>query len=159
MMPPEPDRDPAPDRKRVDARVIDMMPLPIEFDMGLGPQRLHHSDLLLRPLSPIMKFLVEANELHLVPANADPQPKPASAQHVEAGGLLGDQNGLPLGQDEHLRREANSRRATAEKPEQDERIMEEIGRGAPRAPMRPARDIDPENVIGGGEIIVAGGPR
>ena len=33
--------------------------------------------------------------------------------------------------------------------------MEEIGRGVPRAPAGPARDIDAQNVIGGAEVIVA----
>ena len=156
VMPPEPDRHAPRRRQRIDAGVVDVMPLPLEGHMRLGPQGLHDLHLLLRPSSPIVKILVQTDELHLVPADPDPQPKPAAAQHVKAGGLLGDQHGLSLGQDEHLRREADSRRATAEKPEQDERIVEEIGRGVSRAPVRPARDIDPQNVIGGREMIVAG---
>ena len=35
--------------------------------------------------------------------------------------------------------------------------MEEIGRGIARAPAGPARGIDPQNMIGGAEMIVAGG--
>jgi hypothetical protein len=46
---------------------------------------------------------------------------------------------LSLGQDEHLCREADSGRASAEKPEQDEGIVEEIGRSVARPqPGRPA---------------------
>src|SRR6185437_788513 len=124
--------------------------------MRLRPQRLHHSDLLLRPPTPIVELLIETYELHFVPADPDSQPQPAPAQHIKRSGLLGDQHGLSLRQDEYLRREANSRRTTAEKSEQDERIMEKIGRGVPRAPMRSARDIDPQNVIGRGKMIVSG---
>ena len=39
---------------------------------------------------PDCKILVETDELHLVPADPDPQPKPAAAEHVKRGGLLGD---------------------------------------------------------------------
>ena len=133
-----------------------MMPLPVEVHMRLGPQGLHDLHLLLRPSSPIVEILVQTHELHRVPADPNPQPKPAAAQHIKAGGLLGDQHGLSLGQDEHLCRKAYSRRATAEKPEQHEGIVEEIGRGVSRAPIRSARDIDPQNVIGRREMIVAG---
>jgi hypothetical protein len=35
--------------------------------------------------------------------------------------------------------------------------MEEIGRGIARAPAGPARGIDPQNMIGGAKVIVAGG--
>ena len=38
MMPSEPDRDTAPERQRIDAGVIDVMPLPLELHMRLGPQ-------------------------------------------------------------------------------------------------------------------------
>ena len=155
MMAAEPDRDAPPDRQRIDARVIDVMPAPLKFHMALGPQSLHDLHLLLRPPSPIMKILVEADELHLVPADPDPKPEPAAAEHVERGGLLGDQHGLPLSQDQHFRREADSRRAAAQEPEQDERIVEEIGRGVARAPVRPARGVHAQNMVGRGEMIVA----
>ena len=156
MMAPEPDRHPASRRQRIDAGIVDVMPLPLEVDMRLGPQCLHDLHLLLRASSPIVEILVQTDELHLVPADPDPQPETAAAQHVKAGRLLGDQHGLSLGQDEHLCREAYSRRATAEKPEQHERIVEEIGRGVSRPPVGSARDIDPQNVIGRREMIVAG---
>ena len=35
--------------------------------------------------------------------------------------------------------------------------MEEIGRGIARAPAGPARGIDPQNMIGGAKVIIAGG--
>ena len=49
-----------------------MVEFPGEADMGLGPQGLHHPHLLRRALAAVAKVLVEANELDLVPADADP---------------------------------------------------------------------------------------
>jgi hypothetical protein len=72
VMPPEPDRDIAPDRQRIDAGVLDAMPLPLELHMWLGPQRLHDSHLLLRAPSPIVKILVETYELYFAPADPNP---------------------------------------------------------------------------------------
>ncbi len=72
MMTSEPDRDAAADRQRIDARVVDVMPPPLELHMLLGPQGLHELHLLLRPPSPIVKILVEAYELHFVPADPNP---------------------------------------------------------------------------------------
>jgi hypothetical protein len=72
MMPPEPDRDTPPARQRIDAGVVDVMPLPLEGHMRLGPERLHDLHLLRRPPSPIVKILVETHELHLVPADPNP---------------------------------------------------------------------------------------
>src|ERR1700691_5869307 len=72
MMPPEPDRDATPDRRRIDAGVIDVMPLPLELHMRLGPQGLHDLHLFLGPPSPIVEVLVETHELHFVPADPTP---------------------------------------------------------------------------------------
>ena len=124
--------------------------------MRLGPQRLHHLDLLLGAAAAIVEILVEADELDLVPADPDPEPEPAAAQHVERGGLLGDQRRLALRQDQHLRREILDLRDAGEKAEQHERVVIEIGRaGAALRPARPARDIDAEHVIGRGQPVIA----
>ena len=47
-----------------------------------------------------MKVLVEGVELYGIPAYADAKDQPASAEHVYLGGLLGDERGLPLRQDD-----------------------------------------------------------
>ena len=46
-------------------------------------------------------------------------------------------------------------RAAGEEAEQHERIVKQIRRGVAVAPIRPARDIDAEHVIGGGQVLVA----
>ena len=73
----------------------------LEGDVRLRPQRLHHLHLLLRAAAAVVKVLVQAGEFHRVPADADAQPEAAAAQHIETGGLLRDQRGLPLRQDQH----------------------------------------------------------
>src|SRR5947208_6521772 len=98
--------------------------------MRLGPQRLHHFDLLFRAAAAIVEILVEPDELDLVPADADAEPEPAAAQRIKAGGLLGDERGLALRQDQDAGREAELRRAAGEIAEQHERIVVEAGAGA-----------------------------
>ena len=39
--------------------------------------------------------------LDCVPPEADPQADPAVGQQIDLGGLLGDERGLPLGQENH----------------------------------------------------------
>ena len=60
-----------------------MVEFPGEADMGLGPQGLHHPHLLRRALAAVAEVLVEADELYLVPADADPEPEPAARQQVD----------------------------------------------------------------------------
>ena len=132
------------------------MPFALDGDVRLGPERLHHVDLLFRAAAAIVEILVEPDKLDVVPADPDAEPKPAAAQHVEAGGLLGDQHGLTLRQDQHLGRKIRDPRAPGEKAEQDERVVVEVGRAAAALrPFRPARDIDPEHMVRGGDPLIA----
>jgi hypothetical protein len=78
-----PDRHAPRRRARVDAGVVDPVKFPGEADMRLGPQGLHDPHLLRRALASVAKVLVEANELDLVPADADPEPEPPTRQLVE----------------------------------------------------------------------------
>src|SRR5216683_1683080 len=94
-----PDRHAARNRARVDAGVVDMVEFAGEADMRLGPQGLHDSHLLGRALAAVVEILVEADELDLVPADADPEPEPADRQLVERGRLLRHEDRLPLRQD------------------------------------------------------------
>ncbi len=98
----EPDRDLTAGRQRVDPGILDGVVLAGEGDVRLGPERLHDLDLLLRAAPPVAEILVEAGELDRVPADPDPEPEAPAAQHVERGGLLGDEHGLALRQDQHL---------------------------------------------------------
>ena len=141
--------------QRVDAGILDRVVLAGEGDVRLGPQRLHDLDLLLRAAAAVAEILVEAGELDRVPADPDPEPEASAAQHVERGGLLGDEHGLALRQDQHLGRELDIPGAVGEKAEQDKRVVEQIGRGVAVAPIGAARDVDAEDVVGCGQILIA----
>ncbi len=139
----------------VDTGVVDGVPGALEADMRLGPQRLHQAHLLLRAFAAIRKIFVEADELDLVPADADAEPEAAAAQDVERGGLLGDQHGLALRQDQDLGREADRLGAAGEVAEQHEGIVEQILRGVAVLVLRPVGGVDPEHVVGQRQMVVA----
>src|SRR5215469_10248578 len=101
MMPAEPHRHSARGRARVDPSIVDVMPAAFELDMRLGPQLLHDLHLFLGAAAAIAEILVEPDELGLIPADADAQPKPAATQHVETRRLLGDECSLTLRQDQY----------------------------------------------------------
>src|SRR5215471_6223251 len=144
-MTPIPQRYLARGRKRVDAGVLDRVPLAFERDMRLRPQLPHDRDLLFGAAAAIVKIFVEADELDLVPPDPNAEPEPASRQDVETGSLLGDQHGLTLRQDQYLRREVADAGASGEEAEQHERVMIEIGRpGARLRPTGAAGDIGAE---------------
>src|SRR3954451_20515663 len=109
----------------IDAGVWEAVPLALECNVRIGPQRFHHLDLFLGPLAPIVEILVEADELHLVPAYADAEPEAAAAEHVETGGLLGNQHCLTLGEDQHLGGEFDLLRAGSDEAERHEGIVEQ----------------------------------
>src|SRR4030095_8291900 len=110
-------------RQRIDADVREAVPLALEGDVGIGPQGLHHLDLFLGPLAPVVEILVEADELDLVPADADAEPEAPAAEHVETGGLFGNQHSLTLREDQHLGREIDLFRAGCDEAESDTGIV------------------------------------
>ena len=101
------------------------MPLALESNVRIGPQCLHHLDLFLGPLASVLEILVEADELHLVPADADAEPEAAAAEHVETGGLFGNQHGLTLREDQYLGGEFDFLRACSDEAERHEGIVEQ----------------------------------
>src|SRR3954465_2905036 len=92
----KPQRDLALGRSGIDAGVRKAVPLALKRHVGIGPQRLHHLDLFLGSLAPVVEILVEADELHLVPAYADAEAETAATEHVETSSLLGNQHRLAL---------------------------------------------------------------
>ena len=131
--------------------------LPLKLTCGSRPQRPHDLDLLLRAAAAVVEILVEPGELDLVPTDPDAEPEPPARQHIETGGLLGDEHGLALCQDQHLRREIADAGAAGEKTEQHERVVIEIGRaGARLGPTGPARDIGAEHVVGRRDPVITG---
>ena len=124
--------------------------------MRLRPQRPHDLDLLFRAAAAIVKILVEADELDLVPPDPDAEAEAAARQHVETGRLFGDEHGLALRQDQYLGGEIGDAGAAGEETEQHERVVIQIGRaGARLGPIGPARDIDAQHVIGRGDAVIA----
>jgi hypothetical protein len=121
----EPQRNFAAGRQRIDAGVLEAVPLALERNVGIGPQRFHHLDLFLGPLAPVVEILVEADELHLVPAHADAEPEAAVAEHVETGGLLGNQNRLTLRENQYLGGEFDLFRAGSDETERHEGVVEQ----------------------------------
>jgi len=84
------------------------------------------------------------------------QPEAPARQDVETSGLLGDQHGLPLRQDQHLCREIADIGAAGEKAEQHKRVVIEIGRaGARLRPAGAAGDIGPEHMVGRSDALIA----
>src|SRR4030095_4795780 len=84
----------------IQTSMADLMPLPFEMDYLLRPQRAQHGNLLLTPSPTVMEILPQGLVLDGIPADADPQPQPTTAEHVDFGCLLGNQSGLALRQDE-----------------------------------------------------------
>src|SRR4029450_12964731 len=80
--------------------MADLVPLPLEMDYLLRPQRAQHGNLLLTPSPTVMEILAQGLVLDRIPANANPQPQSTTAEHIDLCGLLGNQGGLALRQDE-----------------------------------------------------------
>src|SRR5262245_61766129 len=71
----EPDGDRTLHWERIQARVGDVMPLPLKVHHLLRPQSSHDSDLFGAPASPVMEVLPQRIVFYLIPAhpNAEPQ--------------------------------------------------------------------------------------
>ena len=141
----EPQRNSAAWRQRIDAGVLKAVPLALERNVGIGPQRLHHLDLFFGPFAPVVKILVETDELHLVPADANSKPEAAAAEHVETGCLLGNQHRLTLREYQHLSREFDLARAGSDVTERHEGVVEQAE--PTRAAAGGVRRIAAEHVV------------
>src|SRR4029453_4038731 len=100
------------------------MPFSFERDVWIGPQRLHDLDLFLGTLTPVVEIFVEANELHLVPPPGEAEREAPAAQHVETGGLFGNQHCLTLREDQYLGGEFDLLRAGSDEAERNKGIGE-----------------------------------
>src|SRR5262245_1309474 len=80
--------------------MADLMPLSFEMDYLLRPQRAQYGNLLLTPLPSVMEILPQGLVLDGIPANANPQPQPTTAEYIDFCSLLGHQGGLALREDE-----------------------------------------------------------
>src|SRR4029079_7888801 len=126
-----------------------------ERDVWIGPQRLHHLDLFLGTLTPVAEILVEADELHLVPAHADTEPEAATAEHVETGGLFGNQHRLTLREDQYLGGEFDLLRAGGDEAERPEGIVEQAAPAGAAAGW--VRRVAAEHVVRQRQAVVTFG--
>ncbi len=73
---------------------------PSKVTVGFGPELAQDFDLLFAAAAAILEIFAEGFIFHRVPADADAEAQTAAAQDIERGGLLGDQDGLTLRQDD-----------------------------------------------------------
>jgi hypothetical protein len=93
---PNPDGDGTLHGQGIQTGVADLMPLSFEMHHLLRPQRAQHSNLLLTPSPTIVEILPQGLVLDGIPANANPQPQPATAEHIDFCSLLGNEGSLAL---------------------------------------------------------------
>ena len=152
---PHPDRDAPPRRQRIDPRVGNAMPLPVERHQLLGPERAHDRDLLLDALAAILEVLAQRLELDGVPADAHAEPQAPARQHVDGGRLLGDERGLPLREDQDARRQPQSAGHAGEKAEQHERLVERVAMGIRALPAARPLGVRPQDMVEGEHMGIA----
>src|SRR5580700_1852747 len=87
------------------------------------PQRLHDLDLFGRSFASIVKVLIQADELDLVPTDPNAKPQPTTREFIERGGLLCHQYRLALRQDEHAGGESDLFCAAGKKPKQHKWVV------------------------------------
>src|SRR5882757_7662730 len=90
----------------------------------LGPQPPHQLDLFIHSLATVAEFLSESLVFDGVPADPDTKAQPPLAQQIDLGGLFGDQDRLPLRQDDHLGHQLQCRGDRSEIAEHDQRFVE-----------------------------------
>jgi len=102
-----------------------------------------------------VKILVEADELHLIPAHADTEPEAAAAEHVETGSLLGNQHRLTLRENQHLGGEFDLFRAGSDETECHEGVVEQAE--PTRAAACGVRRVAAEHVVSQRQAFVTFG--
>src|ERR1044071_2538611 len=122
----EPDRNRALHRQRIDAGVGDLVPAAFEADQFVAPEPAQYFDLLLRATAAFFEILPQRLVFHRVPADADAEAHPAATQHVECGGLFGDEHGLTLRQDDDAGGEFALFGQSCQVTEQNQRFVERV---------------------------------
>ena len=154
-----PDRDRPLHGAREDAGGVDLVVATLERDDVLCPQQTHHLDLLFVATRSVAEVHAEGLVLHLVPTDADAEPKLAARQHVDLGRLLGHEHGLTLREDEHAGDELEVR-VRGEESEQHEDFVERCLGVVRAAPVGPGREVGADHVVVGhqeGEAALLGG--
>ncbi len=127
---------------------VDLVVATLERDDVLCPEQTHHLDLLFVATRPVAEVHAEGLVLHLVPPDAHAEAELAARQHVDFGGLLGDEHGLTLRKDEHAGDELEVC-VRGKEPEQHEDLVERCFGVVRTAPIRPRREVRADHVVVG----------
>ena len=92
----------------------------------LAPEPLHQRDLRVHALPARVEVLAQRLVLERIPAHSEPEPQPATGEHVDLRSLLGGERGLPLRQDDDAGDELDRPRARGNEPEQHERLVKRL---------------------------------
>ena len=87
---PEPDGNRALHWEGIQARMGDVMPVPVKVYHLLRPQGSQYRDLFGAAASPGMEVLAQSFVFYLVPTHTNAQPQTTAAEHVHLGCLFGD---------------------------------------------------------------------
>jgi len=150
---PDPQGDGTLHGRRVEPDITQTMPAALEGDEIFGPEPSQHIHLLFHAAPAVTEVLVQGLELDRVPADADAEPRPSPVEDIELGGLLGDERGLALREDEDRGRELDPLGDRREVGEEEERLMEHP---VPRIELRvrrAARGARPEHMVNRGQVV------
>ena len=150
----DPDRDRALHRQRVDARALDAVPLALEGHLVPRPEQPQQLDLLVAAAPARAVVLPQRRVLLGAAADADAEPQPAAAQHVELRRLLGDERRLPRGQDDHRGHQLDRRGQRRHPAEQRQRLVE-VPAAGPHDHVRDAQVGEAQLLGGPGEVADA----
>ena len=141
-------------RERLQPSLRDAVPFPLERDRRIRPELTHHLDLFLFAAATVAERLVQRLVLDLVPTDSNAKPELAARQDVNFSRLFGDENRLPLRENDHAGHEFQIGDAR-QVAEEDERLVKlRVGRvGA--APIWPIRRIGADHMIVGQDVRVA----
>ena len=127
------------------------------IDHFLRPEQAQHFNLLGGTAAPVCPILPQGLVLHLVPAHADAQPQPAAGQHIHFGGLLGDQGGLALGQDDDAGAHFNLFGNGGQIAEHHERLVEHIVLVVGAVPLGALGRVGAQHMVKDQQVFVAQG--
>jgi hypothetical protein len=149
----KPDGNRALHRQRIDAGLVDSVPLPLERHHRLRPQRPQDRDLLIHTCTAGAKLRIQALIFHLIPADPNTEPQPPATYDLDLGRLLRDQRSLALREDKDTRRKCKGLCEASYVAEEHKWLMELIlaGIADPAGAILRART---ENVIVGEDVVV-----
>ena len=115
-------------------RVGQVVVLAVEGGLGLVPQRAQHGDGLIGHGATVREVRTEHAELLLQPTDAHPEDEASTREHIQRSNLLGDQNGVALGQHQGRGAQGQARHQCGDRGQSDQRFDDMahaglIGRG------------------------------